>query len=476
MSSKNKFSVLIVLLAVSGLILPLAPAHAVHQCGAQHSGYGGGYDDDDDDDRYYHHHYHRNGCSEVKASDFLDGDARIDAPELAQRGDYTVGVRTLRVVNRNQIDILNWSVENPNPVYNRRLKLEVWYPARLYYRDRELTTYKDVLGSGAGDPDRPLRPFEFAGRAARGAMPNLDGGPYPLVIVSHGYPGSRVLMTYLTENLASKGYVVVAIDHTESTHADKAGFSSTLLNRTLDINFVLRKMARKSNRGRGFLSGMVDADRTTVVGYSMGGYGALNAAGAGYSPIVVNFVPGGHLARLQEGTAAYAEELDPRIRAMVAFAPWGGAFGVWTPTALAGIDIPSLFIVGKQDQTSGYAAVRGLFNAAVNSDRYLLAYESAIHEIAPNPAPPLAEQHYREYIHCQEPAWDNRRLNNINQHFITAFLGVHIQGDFARYQPYLDLVQFSNDSNRTDESDPSYWKGFPNYSAIGMELEHLLPQ
>lgn len=80
LSSKNKFSVLIVLLAVSGLILPLAPAHAVHQCGAQHSGYGGGYDDDDDDDRYYHHHYHRNGCSEVKASDFLDGDARIDAP------------------------------------------------------------------------------------------------------------------------------------------------------------------------------------------------------------------------------------------------------------------------------------------------------------------------------------------------------------------------------------------------------------
>ncbi len=63
-----------------------------------------------------------------------------------------------------------------------------------------------------------------------------------MIIVSHGYPGSRVLLSYLTENLASKGYVVVAIDHTESTHADKVVFSSTLLNRALDINFVLTYM------------------------------------------------------------------------------------------------------------------------------------------------------------------------------------------------------------------------------------------
>lgn len=467
-SFQRLISVLTILLIGSFALSP-TPVYAVHQCGAQHPG---------------NSHNHSNGhagkgCKQVQEHDFFYGDARADAPELAHRGEYAVGVRTMNVVNRDETDILNWSEENPDPRYNRKLKLEVWYPARLYNRDKQITTYSDVLGSGEGNPDRPLLPFEFAGRAAREAMPDLDGGPYPLVVVSHGYPGSRVLMTYLTENLASKGYVVVAIDHRDSTHADASGFSSTLLNRTLDINFVISKMARTSNRERGFLSGMVDADRSAVIGYSMGGYGALNAGGAGYSAYAVGVpwgVPGGHLARLQAGTAEYAAELDPRIRAIVALAPWGG-FGMWDAAGLEGLQIPSLFIVGKQDQTAGYANVEWLFENAVNSDRYLLAYESAIHEIAPNPAPPLAEFHYREYVHYQEPSWDNRRLNNVNQHFITAFLGSKLMGESTLYQPYLDLpIPISNDSPRTDETDPGYWKGFPNWSAIGMELHHLGPR
>jgi predicted dienelactone hydrolase len=472
-STRNLFSI-IALVSVISLVLSITPAQAVHRCGAQHQGSS---HEADDDHRNEHAHH---GCKHLQEHDFFYGDPRADAPELAYRGDYAVGVRAIKVVNRNEIDILNWSSENSDPVYDRKLKLEVWYPARLYNRDRQVTTYTDVLGSGEGNPDRPLLPFEFAGRAARDAMPDLDGGPYPLVIVSHGYPGSRVLMTYLTENLASKGYVVVAIDHRDSTHADATAFYSTLLNRTLDINFVLSKMASKSGRGRSFLSGMVDADRTAVIGYSMGGYGALNAAGAGYTEASVNYpwgVPGGHLARLQEGTDDYAAELDPRIRAIVALAPWGGCCGFWDTTGLSGIQVPSLFIVGKQDQTAGYKNVKWLFDNAVNSDRYLLAYESAIHEIAVNPAPPLAESHYREYVHYQEPGWDNRRLNNVNQHFITAFLGSKLSGDFGKYQPYLDLEEpISNNAPRTDESNPRYWKGFTNWSSIGMELHHIPAQ
>jgi hypothetical protein len=145
---------------------------------------------------------------------FFYGDARADAPELAYRGPYSVGVRTLEVVNPDHIDILNYSDENPDARYDRPLTLEVWYPAIRPGKKPEVTTYQDVLGSGPDDPDRPLIPFEFAGRALRNARPYAQEGPYPLVIVSHGYPGSRVLLTYLTENLASKGYVVVAIDHT----------------------------------------------------------------------------------------------------------------------------------------------------------------------------------------------------------------------------------------------------------------------
>ncbi|MEB0292681.1 hypothetical protein QN351_19495, partial [Cryobacterium sp. 10C2] len=77
----------------------------------------------------------------------------------------------------------------------------------------------------------------LSGQAVRDASPDKAHGPYPLVIVSHGYPGNRFLLSHLTENLASKGYVVVAIDHTDSTYEDMQAFSSTLLNRSLDQLF-----------------------------------------------------------------------------------------------------------------------------------------------------------------------------------------------------------------------------------------------
>ena len=41
-------------------------------------------------------------------------------------------------------------------------------------------------------------------------------------------------MSYITANLASKGYVVAAIDHTDSVFDAMRGFDSTLLNRSND--------------------------------------------------------------------------------------------------------------------------------------------------------------------------------------------------------------------------------------------------
>ena len=442
------------------LIAMLLPgfALAVHQCGAAHE----------------HLVVGENGCDRLKETDVFYGDPRADAPELAYRGDYAVGVRTIHVVNPDQLDILNYSEDNPNPRYDRSLTMEVWYPAGLTEGERQLTTYNDVLGHGANNPDRPNLPFEFGGRAARGAGPMRDGGPFPLVVLSHGFSGSRVIMTWLTENLASKGYVVVAIDHTESTHADAASFHSTLLNRPLDINFAIQTMAMKNEDSGSFLFGLVDADNTAIVGYSMGSYGVLSAAGVGASAGAVNFpggVPGSHLAALQAGNAIYEALLDPRIKVLVAFAPYAPP-GAWDAESIKNLKIPSLFIVGSEDQTTGFAAAKWLFEQAINSERYLLVYQGAIHEVAPNPAPPLARQHFRDFVHYQEPAWDNRRLNNINQHFLTAFLGKYLRGDAERYSAYLDLSTMSNQSPRTDTKHPDYWHGFPNWTAIGMELHH----
>ena len=157
----------------------------------------------------------------------------------------------------------------------------------------------------------------------RDANPQSDAGSFPLVVISHGYPGNRYLMSHLGENLASKGFVTVSIDHTDSTYDDQQAFSSTLYNRPLDQRFVIDRIAELSADKESFLFGMVDAENTGVVGYSMGGYGLVNNLGGGYSDeAAASYMapPNGLLAEHTTGNAKFRDNLDPRIKAGFAIA------------------------------------------------------------------------------------------------------------------------------------------------------------
>lgn len=405
-------------------------------------------------------------------SSFIYGDALPDAPELAMRGEFEVGVRTLELVSKDQLDINNIE-EGTAPLYDRKMVVEIWYPAKSIEVD-SLTTYSDVLGV-PGNPNRPVLPFSFIGKASRDAEPDMAEGPYPLLIVSHGYLGSRFLMTYLTENLASKGYVVVAIDHPESTHRNPGKFTSTLYYRALDDLFVLNQMATLGNKGsESFLSGLVNTDSTALIGYSMGGYGVLNAAGAGYSSQMMQMfgqLTGGSkvIESRVSGNAGYQASMDERIKAIVAFAPWGMQRGAWDEEGLKGISIPTFIVAGDQDDVSGYEdGVKAIYDGIGNAEKYMLVYQNARHNVAPNP-PPAASYapglDINEYYHYAEPVWDQRRINNINQHFLTAFLGLKLKG--LDYGSFLDLTKESTEEN---------WKGFKPRTSIGLELWRSVPE
>lgn len=404
---------------------------------------------------------------------FLYGDPLPDAPELAARGKYQVGVQTLELVNKGQPDVLN-SKDGVDPLYDRPITVEVWYPADIPTGTKSLVTYEEVMGI-ANNPDRPLIPFTFQGRASRNAEPLSKETPFPLVIVSHGYVGSRFLLTYLTENLASKGYVVVAIDHTESTFRDAAPFASTLVNRSKDVLFVLNEMGQLGkSTAKSFLAGLVNADNTALIGYSMGGYGSLNAAGAGYSAGAIQFFKGmtkgsNALALRGHSHADYRSTVDARIKAVVAFAPWGMREKVWDAEGLKGLKVPTFFVAGSQDDISGYeTGIKAIYEGAINTERYLLTYMNARHNVAPNPPPAAALKpglDFDEYYRYAEPSWDERRINNINQHFVTAFLGIHLkQQDLGKY---LMLTPDSNEKT---------WEGFQKRSSTGLELLHAQPE
>lgn len=397
---------------------------------------------------------------------------RPDAPELADYGLLPVGVQTLSMVNPNQIDVISINGDEV-PRYDRPLTVEVWYPAAEGSDERG--TYTTVLRDGQ-------TPVTLTGRAIRDAAP-VEGERYPLVVISHGYPGNRYLMSHLGENLASKGYVALSIDHTDSTYADQAAFGSTLLNRPLDQRFVIDHMAERDDD----LGAIIDSSRVGVIGYSMGGYGALVFGGAGVTQASTEYswgTPNGLLQRHLAGSQSHEDLFDPRVRGIIAIGPWGRNAGFWDVDGLAGLRVPTMLMAGGSDDVSVYEAIRTIFAESTGTDRHLLTFENANHNAAaPMPAPleswqPVETLDFVPFDHYADPVWDSVRMNNIAQHFATAFMDLHLKGDVSR-RPYFDLIVHADDGVMAldEEANPTedhtYWTGFAERTAKGLTFETL---
>jgi predicted dienelactone hydrolase len=384
------------------------------------------------------------------------------APELAPYGTFAIGVRTLQVTDKNRPDILNTKAGGPTARYDRALTLEVWYPAALAAGQQPGGEYRTITRD-------PAIATTLHGKAVRDAAPLAAAGRFPLVIVSHGYPGNRFLMSHLTENIASKGFIVASIDHKDSTYDDQKAFASTLYNRPFDQLFVLSELDRLGGNGSGsFLAGVVDASRTGIVGYSMGGYGVVNVIGGGYSKTAETLSgapPNRLLAERGAGNPEYAKSLDPRVKAAIAIAPWGMQGGFWDADGLKGVRTPVLFVAGSVDDVAGYEkGTKAIYDGVVNADRYLLTFVNANHNAgAPIPAPaetyaPSADGRPAAFSHYADGVWDTVRMNNILDHFATAFFSLHLKGETDK-QGYLDAG----------------WKGFRRGTTAGLALDHAPP-
>ena len=407
---------------------------------------------------------------------------RPDAPELATYGTYDIGVKTLHLVNPVQIDMLQLDASKPKPsslpTYDRPLTVEVWYPAR------ENATGETALKAFIRDGKTQVA---LHGKARRDASPIAIDTPFPLVLVSHGYPGNRFLLSHLAENIASKGYVVVSIDHTDSTYRTQAAFASTLVNRPVDQQFVLDKVAALSNDVDSFLYKLVNADNTALIGYSMGGYGALITAGASVTEMAVNSPQSAPFATLKRHQAGYHAPVDSRLKTVIAFAPWGMNYYMFSPETLSTVSVPMMLVAGSQDDVSGYEnGVRAIWQGMQNTERALLTYENANHNAGAVMPAPEESFYFNDALgfnvsgHYIDAVWDNVRMNNIAQHFVTAWLGKYLKEDTSM-QDYLNLVPHANegvwamDEKGMAKDSHTYWKGFQKRTAKGLSFEYLAP-
>ncbi|MEL7099493.1 MAG: dienelactone hydrolase, partial [Pseudomonadota bacterium] len=217
-----------------------------------------------------------------------------------------------------------------------------------------------------------------------------------------------------------------------------------------------------------------------------GGYGALIYGGAGVTQASTEYswgTPNGLLARHLAGSDTHEElATDDRIKAVIAIGPWGKNAGFWDAAGMSGFRKPLMLMAGGSDDVSVYAAMRTIFEETTGVTRHLLTFDHANHNAAaPMPAPkeawtPVDTLDFVPFEHYADAVWDNVRMNNIAQHFATAFMDLHVKGN-AEMAGYLDLIPVSGDGvialddAGVPTDDHSYWTGFAPRTAAGLRFE-----
>ena len=130
---------------------------------------------------------------------------------------------------------------------------------------------------------------------------------------------------------------------------------------------------------------VADFEPIGLVGYSMGGYGVVNAIGGGFSEASVTgqgAPPNRLLAERTASNARYRSGIDARIKAAIAIASWGMQTGFWDAEGLKGIAVPMLFVAGSADEVAGYEkGTRAIYSGAVNADRYFRIPHTQVIEV-----------------------------------------------------------------------------------------------
>ena len=185
-------------------------------------------------------------------------------------GELAVGVRTFEV---------------HDPGRGRVFPCEIWYPA---------AGDEDGQRDGPADTRSELRDAPAA------------PGQHPVVLFSHFSGASRRTATYLTTHLASHGYAVAAMDHSEVVAAElgpradepapdrSRRIDAVIASRVPDLRVLLACLL--SGRAAELAGIGLDQDRIAAAGHSFGGW-----------------------------TALAAPEHEPRIGAVVALAPGGSS-------------------------------------------------------------------------------------------------------------------------------------------------------
>lgn len=194
-------------------------------------------------------------------------------------------------------------------------------PVVLYYpversAVRHLSTYsvdilRWVLAPGVSLPPALAGfPHTIATDSYENA-PVAPGGPFPVVLFSHGFGSYPEQSSFLNDHLATWGFVVAA--PYQEAWGIHAAITGTLGKGPSDEVYLLEALAmlrHMDHAGHGMLSGKLDLSRVASLGHSLGGGAAIDVAGnkairtfVAMAPVPGTPPPAGKPGLVMEGTA-----------------------------------------------------------------------------------------------------------------------------------------------------------------------------
>jgi len=208
------------------------------------------------------------------------GSGKVTLKVPAPTGAFHVGTRSLALTDRTRRE--PQAANSP-----RSLVIQVWYPAsggqrRASYAPPAVARF---LASSAGVQPALLESVELD--ATADSRPLARRGGWPIVLFSPGFGVERELYAGLVEDLASQGYVVVAIDHPHDASivqfpdghvvrpSPEMDIQAALSVRVADTRFVLNELARINRAGA--FAGVLDLKHVGMFGHSLGGAAAASA-------------------------------------------------------------------------------------------------------------------------------------------------------------------------------------------------------
>jgi predicted dienelactone hydrolase len=217
------------------------------------------------------------------------------------------------------------ALRNPD---GRLLSASIWYPT----------------------DSKPALKFSSAGRpqiVATGGR--VVGQQLPLIVISHGGGAPRESHADTALALASAGFVVAAIGHTEDETMDThyVTMPHWLADRPREIHLMLQYMLNDWTAHR-----QLDATRVGMFGFSNGGYTALVSIGGVPNSAKI----AAHWKQPLSPTGAIPDSVwvhDPIVKAAVIVAP--ASDYLFEPDGLSHVTVPVQLWSGSLDRVEPYA-------------------------------------------------------------------------------------------------------------------------